>query len=169
MALTKEQKKEILQDLKEKLEKQKAIVFVDFQNLKTRDLFNLRRKLQENNCALKVAKRTLVNLAFKEKKLKVDFEKMEGQLALVFSFGDMILPAKIVYGFSEELGVPKILGAYIENEFLEAEKVIELAKLPSKEELLAKLVGSLRAPISNFQMVLQGPLQRLTFALKAIK
>ena len=169
MPLTKAQKKEILQDLKEKLEKQKAIVFVDFQGLEARDLFDLRKKLQENNCQLKIAKKTLVNLALQEKKLKVDVEKMEGQLALVFSFQDTILPAKIVYDFSEEFGVPKILGGYIENEFLEAEKVIELAKLPTKEELLAKLVGSLRAPISNFQMVLRGPLQRLTFALGAIK
>ena len=67
MALTKEQKKEILQDLKEKLAKQKAIVFVDFQGLEARDLFDLRKKLQENNCQLKIAKKTLVNLAIRRK------------------------------------------------------------------------------------------------------
>ncbi len=61
------------------------------------------------------------------------------------------------------------LGGYIKDEFLQANTMIELAKLPSKEELLARLVGSLRAPISNFQMLLKEPSQRLIFALKAIK
>jgi len=169
MAITKEQKKKIIEELKEKLEKQKAIVFVDFQNLKASNLFELRRKLEEKDCELKVAKKTLMNLAFKEKGFKVDFEKLEGQLALVFSFKEEILPAKMVYEFAKKFEGPKILGGYMKDEFLQANTMIELAKLPSKEELLARLVGSLRAPISNFQMLLKEPSQRLIFALKAIK
>jgi len=168
MALTKTQKQKILEDLKEKIAKQKAIIFVDFSGLKVKDFSDLRKRLGKINSELKVAKKTLLALVFKEKGLKIDIEKLKGEIALIFGFQDKISPAKIGYQFSQEGKNLKILGGFFENKFLEAEKVIELAQLPTKEELLARLVSNIAAPISNFINVLHGNIKGLILALNAI-
>ena len=84
MPLTKEQKRKIIEDLKEKIAKQKAIIFVDFSGLKVKDFSDLRKRLSKINSELKVAKKTLLALVFKEKGLKIDIEKLKGEIALIF-------------------------------------------------------------------------------------
>jgi len=171
MALTKVQKQKILEDLKEKIQKQKIIIFVDFTGLKMKDLFHLRKKLKTIDSQIKVAKKTLAEIAFKKLKGKTlqsfDVKNLKGQIAFVFGFKDEISPTKIVWLTSQENPNLKILGGFLENQFIEAEKIIELAKLSGKEELLGRLVGSVSAPISNFIYILQAPLEALTFAIKA--
>ncbi|MFC1663633.1 50S ribosomal protein L10 [Patescibacteria group bacterium] len=169
MPLTKEKKQKILEGLKEKIDKQKMMIFVDFKDLKVRELSDLRKKLRKADSLFVVVKKTLLNIAFKEKKLKLEQENLDGQLAVVFGFKDEISPAKIVYEFSQQYQVPKILAGFFENKAMEAEEMIALAKIPSKEELFANLVRALSSPISNFTTVLEGNLKGLIFALKAIK
>jgi len=172
MALTKEQKKEILETLKEKIAAKKAMIFVDFKGLKVQDLFELRNKLREIGAEFMVAKKTLMKIAFQEKKIKVDPNELEGQIALVFGFENELAPAKAVYNFSQENPNLKILGGFIESqaqEFLDSEAMITLGQIPSREELLAKLTGSISAPIFNLVNVLGGNLKGLLYALSAIK
>ncbi len=169
MALTKKQKQKILIDLEEKIAKQKAMIFVDFSGLKVKDLYNLRKKLKEVGNELKVTKKTLIEIAFKKTKIEFDRKNLSGQAALVFGYKDEILPAKIVYQFSFDHSNLKILGGFIENKFRSTEEIIALAQLPSKEELLAKLVGSIKAPISNLVNVLQGNIKGLIFVLAKAK
>ena len=169
MPLTKEQKKEVVAKLKENLEKQKVIFLIDFQNLKAEELFDLRKKLKENDSLLYVAKKNLIKIGFKEKKIPIDVEKLKGQVALVFGFKEGLLPAKTIYKFWEEHKNPEILGGFLENEFVEAEKVIELASLPSREELLARLIISMNSPTYNFVNVLQANIKGLTCVLTNIK
>jgi large subunit ribosomal protein L10 len=170
MAKTKEEKKKILKDLKEKIEKQKIMIFVDFTSLKSRELFSLRKKMKEFGDEVKVAKKTLINLALKEKKLDiVDVKKMVGEIAIVFGFKDEILSAKTVYEFSKENKNLKILGGIFGRNFIGPEKIEELAKLPAKEELLAKLVSEISAPISNFVYLLKSIPQSLVFVLSQIQ
>jgi large subunit ribosomal protein L10 len=170
MAKTKEQKRKILEELKEKIEKQKIMIFIDITGLKSKELFLLRKKLKESGDELKVAKKTLINLILKEKKLDlVDVKKMVGEIALVFGFKDEILPAKTVFEFSKENKNLKILGGILEKNFLNQEKIEELALLPTKEELLVKLIGNIFAPISNFVYVLKSIPQSLIFVLSQIQ
>ena len=173
MALTKAQKQKILDDLKEKIQKQKIIIFVDFTGLKVKDLFNLRKKLKTTDSQIKVAKKTLADIAFKELRGKdiksFDIQNLKGQIAFIFGFKDEISPTKIVWLTSQENPNLKILGGFFENQFIEAEKVIELAKLSGKEELLGRLVGSVSAPISNFIYILQANIKGLLYVLNAIK
>ncbi len=169
MALTKDQKKKILDDLKEKLEKQKALIFVDFTGLKVKNLSDLRKKLKAAANELKVAKKTLFNLAFKEKGLEMKTKELQGEIALVFGYEDYMSPAKMVYQFSKDNPNIKILGGFIENEYKEAEEIITLAQLPSQEVLLAQLVGSISAPVSNFINVLQGNIKGLINVLAKAK
>ena len=169
MALTKEQKKKILEDLKEKIAKQKMMIFVDFTGLKVKDLFELRKRLKKADSQLKVVKKTLLNLALRQKKIEIGKEILKGEIASVFGFKKEIIPAKIVYQFSLENPNLKILGGFYEDEFKEAEEMVTLAQLPTKEELLAKLVRSISAPILNFVNVLQGNLRGLVSILSQIK
>lgn len=175
MALTKEQKRKIIEALKEKIAKQKAMVFVDFTGLKVKDLSNLRKKLKgltkggASNNEIKVAKKTLLNLALKKTLFEVELKKLQGEIAVVFGYKDELLPAKIVYQFSQENPNLKILGGFFENKFREAEEIIKLAQLPTKGELLERLLGSISAPISNLINVLQGNLRNLIYIISQIK
>jgi large subunit ribosomal protein L10 len=120
-----------------------------------------------------VAKKTLAEIAFKELKGEImksfDIQNLKGQIAFIFGFKDEIPPAKVVWQTSQENPNLKILGGFLENQFIEAEKIIELAKLSGKEELLRRLVGSFSAPISNFIYILQGNIKGLLYVLNAIK
>lgn len=163
---TKAQKQEVLDDLKDKITRQKSMVFIDFTGMKVKDIFGLRKKLKAIGGELKVAKKTLMSLAFK--KTDFDPEKLEGEIALIFGYQDEISPAKIAYQTSQENKSLKILGGFLENKFIDGEKVIELAKLPTKDELLGRLVGTISAPISGFVNVLQGNIRGLVQALNQI-
>ena len=169
MPLTKAQKQKILEELRDKIARQKIILFVDFSGLKAKELFNLRKRLNGLGAKLKVAKKTLISFVFKEKKLEINPRKLPGEVALVFGFEDEILPAKTVYQFSQEFPNLKILGGIFEKEVRGAEDIIELAQLPSKEELLARLVGSVNSPVSNFVRVLEANIKGLIYILSQIK
>jgi len=172
MLLTKEQKKKIVEGLKEKLEKQKSVVFVNFSGLKFVDLFNLRKKLKEAGAKFVVVKKTLAQIAFKEKDIGFPKEKLGNEIALIFGFEDEMAPVKAAYQFSQEKNNLKLIGGYISDgansEFMSADDVIILAQLPSKQELFAKLAGTLSAPISGFVAVQRANIKGLMFALEAI-
>ena len=169
MALTKDQKKKILDDLKDKIAKQKAIVLVGITGLKVKDISELRKKLKAVDAKIQVAKKTLASLAFKEAKLDFDKDKFNEELAFAFGFKDEILPAKTIYQFAKTNDKVKILGGFIGNDYKEKEEMIILAQLPTRDELLAKLVGSLNAPVSGFVNVLRGNLKGLVYVLSQIK
>lgn len=169
MSLTKEQKNQVIEDLKEKLDKQKSVVFVSIENLKAKDLLELRNDLKDEDCLLVVAKKTLVKIASEDKKIPLSDEDLKGEVALVFGFGDEITAAKISNKFSKTNESLQILGGIYENGYIDKEKVIALAKIPSREELLAKLVGTMNAPISGFATVLQGNIKGLVHILSNIK
>jgi len=172
MAISKEKKQKIIADLEEKIKKQKTIVFVDFNNLDSKSFFDLRKKLKKAECLLKITKKTLLEKTFdklSKKNFLEEIKKIKTQLALVFGFDDEITPSKICYQFSKENENLKILGGIFDNHFLEKEKVIELAQLPSKNELLGKLVWTLESPISKFVNVLENNIKGLVIVLSKIK
>ena len=169
MPLNKEQKKNIVKELKDNIAKQKAVVFVSVKGLKASELFDLRKQLKESNCLLSVAKKTLLKIAFKENKIELNEKELEGQIALIFGFEDEIAPAKTAYNFSLKNENLKILGGFLENQLRNMEEIIILAKIPSKQELLAKFIGSIKAPMSGFVNVLQGNIKGLVYVLSQIK
>jgi len=169
MPQTREQKKKIIEQLKEDLNKQKITIFVEMDKLKANSVFDLRRKLKEKDCLLRVVKKTLLKLSFKEKKVDFDIKRLKGQVALVFGFKDEISPAKIAHSFSKENSNFKILGGFFEGKFREMEEIVALAQIPSKEELLSKVVSSIFSPVSNFVNVLQGNIRGLINILSKVK
>lgn len=169
MAQTKQQKQTILQDLDKKIDRQKAIVFFDFTGLKVKDFSLLRKKIKAAGGELKVVKKTLMDIAFKKAKLKVEPKKMPGEIALVFGYQDIILPAKTVWQFARDFPNLKILAGFVENNFKEADEIIALAQLSSREELLTKLVGSIASPLSGLINSLQYNLKGLVYLLTKAK
>ncbi len=171
MPKTKEQKKEILHDLEDKLSRSKSIIFTGFNALGVKDNENLRQSLQDNQAEYLVAKKTLLSLALKNSlKIEVDSKQFEGKLATVFSYEDEVAGARAVAKFSKgKENKVYFLGGILEGKLISQEQVIALAKLPSKEELYAQLLGSLNAPISGFVNVLAGSLRSLLYTLKAIE
>lgn len=169
MALNKKQKTKIINDLKELFSRQKAIILVGITGLKVKDISELRKKIKLIDGNLKVAKKTLMKIVFKENNLKFDKSQFKEETALVFGFKDEILPAKTVYQFFKKNDKLKILGGYFDGKFKEAGEVITLAQLPPKEELMARLVGGLKSPISSFVHVLQGNIKGLIYVLGKIK
>lgn len=167
--LTKKQKQEIVEELTDKLKRQKGLVFTDFKGLKVGEMQDLRKQLREKEVEYKVAKKTLIKLALDKAKKEVDVSQFENSLALTFGFADPILPAKIVSKFAKEHKNLKVLGGMMEDKFLTIEEVKELAMIPSKDELLIKLIASLKSPVSGFVNVLGGGIRNLIGILGAIK
>ena len=165
---TKVQKKEIVKEMASKVKEAKSVVFSDFKGVKVKDLTQLKKDLRKEGADFKVAKKTLINIAFKEAGIEVDTRKMEGQVAVSISAQDEAAAAKIIEKFAKINQNLKILGGILENKLMSIEQVKALAKLPSKEELLGKLVGTIQAPISGFVNVCAGNIRGLLQVLKGI-
>lgn len=175
MPKTKEQKKEILSGLKEKIQNSKSIVFVNFDKLTVSENENLRAKLRELQGEYLVAKKTLINLAFDNENIKgIDARAMEGKVAVIFSYQDEVAPIKAASDFKKDIKGDEdnklnFLGGILEGKILSADDVKTLSDLPSRKELEAKLVGVLNNPISGFVGALSGNIRNLVYALKAIE
>jgi len=168
--LTRQQKQQIIEQLAEKLKQIKSAVFIDYKGLKVSQLRELRKKLRLVSGELKIAKKTLIDLALKKAQLKdISSKKMSGQIALAFSQKDEVSVAKILDKFSKENENLKILGAILEGNFLEENQAVALARIPSREQSLAKLVSAINAPVTNFVSILQANLRNLVFILSNIK
>lgn len=165
---TKDQKKNIVKDLAEKIKNSKSVVFSDFKGLKVKDMTDLRKELRKEGTDMKVVKKTLMNLALKDAGIEMDTNKFEGQIAVTVSEQDEVAAAKIIAKFAKANENLKIVGGILGTKVLAKEEVTALAKLPSKEELLAKLVGTLNAPVSGFVNVLAGNIRGLVTVLKAV-
>jgi len=168
MALTQGQKQKKIEKLQQAIAKQKAMIFVSFSGLKAQDLENLREKLNQKGAKMMIAKKSLADLAFKQEKINFEKQEFENELAIIFSFEDGLAPIKAVYNFSKEKNNLKIISGYVESEKIEAEGMIALAQLPSKQELYANLVGTMFAPISNFVNVQKQNIKGLFYAFDAI-
>ena len=157
MALTKEQKTKQIGDIKAKLANQKSMVFVDFAKVPSKEMFSLRKTLKDSGCNLKIAKKTLVRIAFGQSNItywnKIK-SSVPGQLALVFGIEDEISPARLSNDFAKKQENFKILGGIFENRFIDRERVLVLASIPPRNELLGRLVGSIASPMSGFARVI---------------
>ena len=151
-----EVKKSVVADLVEKLGKSTSCVVVDYKGLTVEEVTELRNKFREAGVDYKVYKNTLVRRAASEVGNMDMFDDVNlvGTNALAISYEDAIAPAKIINDFAKDHPNLEFRMGYVEGAFYDAEKLTELAKIPSREQLIAKLLGSLKAPVSNFVYLL---------------
>lgn len=150
MAITKDQKTAILDELKQKFGDAKGVVFAQNKGLSVEDAQTLRRGLRESNVDYKVAKKTLIKLAAKEVGYDIPDEVMEGPIAVAFGFDDEIVAAQQISKFAKEFDSLTLMGGFMEGKAIDAEVVKQLASIPSREVLLGQFVGTLMAPLSGF-------------------
>jgi len=167
--LSKTQKKKVIDDLADRIKRQQILIFTDVSGVNVNDMQKLRRNLRKAEIEYRVAKKSLINLALKKVKQDVDVSDMAGSLGLAFSYADPISPAKIIFEFSREHKNLKVLGGIVGNRFLGFEEVEALSRIPSRDELLSRLINTIKGPISGFVNILAGSLRNLIGALNAIK
>lgn len=168
--LTKTQKKEIVENLTKKILESKSIVFSDFSGVKVGDINDLRIKLRDSDIEYQVVKKNLIKLSLGKAGLG-DFplSGYKGQISLAVSKKDEIAPAKILKNFSKGHETFKMLGGILDLKFISGEEVNSLAKLPPKEELLARLAFLVSYPIFGFVGALQANIRNLIFVLQNIQ
>lgn len=157
-----------LEEIKAKLEKAKALFLVDYTGLTHIQLEEFRRELYPLDSEVAILKNTLVNIAFKEKKIDAE-EQLKGPHAVIFSNGDSIATAKAIVNFNKKYSLPVIKFGYFENNIIDEGKITQLSTIPPKEVLLAKLLGLLNSPITSLVYDLNYNVQKLAQLLKAIE
>lgn len=167
--LRRKDKEKIVTELTEKLKGAKATIFADYRGLAANEVRKLRKEMRSKNVEYGVFKKTLVEIAFKNVGVTVDMGTSKGPVALAMSLEDEVIPAKILAAFGKGKETPKIVGGVLQSKYINEAEAINLAKLPGKEELIARLVGSINAPLSNFVGVLSGNIRQIVYVLNAIK
>lgn len=168
MAKTRLQKQEDVKILTEKLARAKSVVFADYQGLTMNQLSKLRNELREQNAEFNVTKNTLLEISMPTA-YNLQPTTYQGPTATLFSYGDEIVPIKILVKALKEAQKGKIKGGILDAEALDGIVINRLASLPSKLELQAKVVGSLSSPLYGIVGVLQANLRNLVFALDQIR
>jgi len=167
--LTRQQKSKIIEEFSKKTKKAKAVLLVDFSGLKVFETQNLRRLLKKDSIELKIIKKTLIQRILEAAGIKkFSVFQFPASVALVFSPEEGIVVSKNIYEFSKKAKTFKILGGSIDKNFVDADFIVQLAKLPSREVLLSQLVYVLSSLPRALVGVLQGNLQKLVIALDAI-
>lgn len=135
-------------DLTQKLQKSSLVAFFEYKNLGANALNDLRNKAREVEAEILVAKNTLVKLALGAK--QATGADLQGQTGLVLAHADSISPLKVLYDFSKKFESLKIKGAFVDGVYYESPKVVEIGQLPSRLDLIARVLGGFSSPISKF-------------------
>ena len=167
-------KEVIVEKLKEQLASAKGAVFTTYSGLTVAQDTELRRELRAAGVTYHVVKNTMVRRAADALGLEGLDPHLEGTTAFAFSAVDAVAPAKVTCDYIkknklDDKGILSVKVGTVEGKVIEANEVQALASLPSREELIAKLMGSMKAPISNTVNVLQGVIRNAVYVLDAVR
>lgn len=169
MAASKAKKQEMLNEVQELFTNGKSFFFADFRGLAVSEVSAIRKELRANDVGYKVAKKTLIRKAAGEHGYKeIPREVMEGSVAMTVSYGDPIAPARLLKKLKKTYEKLELLGGLFEGQILSSGEAAQYAALPSKEELLAKLVYMMKSPIQGFHGSLNGLLAKFVRTVDAV-
>ena len=149
-----ELKKPIIEEIQSSIKDAKSVVVVDYRGLTVEQDTRLRKSLRENNVTYKVYKNTMINFAIKGTEFESLAPYLEGPTAIAISTEDATAPARAICKFAKEAPKLEVKAGVVEGTMYDAQGIAQVASVPSKEELLAKLLGSMKSPISNIARVL---------------
>ena len=149
-----ELKRPIVEEISESIKDAQSVILIDYRGLTVEQDTMLRKQLREAGVTYKVYKNTMMNFAFKGTDCEVLSQYLEGPSAMALSTTDATAPARIISKFAKEAPVLEIKGGVVEGIAYDAAGLASIAKIPSREELLSKLLGSMQAPIANFARVM---------------
>ena len=166
-----ELKQQAVAEIKERFEKAKSVVIVDYRGINVEQVTELRKQFRTAGVEYVVLKNTLVRRVIDEMGLSALDGVLEGPSAFAFGYADPVAPAKVVSDFVSKTKCEHITvkAGVVDGEVIDAAGVKVLADLPPKEVLIAKMLGSFNAPITNFVGVLSATLRSLVYAIDAIR
>ena len=149
-----ELKQPIVEEISAQIKDAQSVVLVDYRGLTVEQDTRLRKQLREAGITYKVYKNTMMNFAFKGTDFEALAPYLEGPSAVAISTEDATAPARVLCKFAKEADKLEIKGGVVEGIAYDAKGIGEIAKIPSREELLSKLLGSIQSPIANFARVM---------------
>ena len=164
-----EEKKLIVEEIKQDLEKSMLVVFTDYRGLKVDEMTELRDKLRVPGVEVKVLKNTMLRFALEQSGNKDMADLINGPNAAIFSQNDPVTPAKVLFEFVKTHKNLEIKSGLLEGQVLSPDKIKNLADLPSREVLVAIVLGTMQAPITSFVRVLNANITGLARALDQIR
>lgn len=163
---TKEEKAKIIEELKNLFEKSRGVIFLNFQKINSEIQFALRNDLKKREGFIKVVKKTLLKLA--NPNLSNIIDSINFPFAIVFNTSENYDAFKIIANYSKKFNL-EIFKGVIDNEVLDKNKVLEIGSLPSREELLSKLDGSLKSLFNRLIFTLKFPIIKFEKVVNNIK
>lgn len=164
---------DLVEKVMEEINASKAVYFADYLGLNVEQVNNLRSKMFEQNIKMQVVKNTLIQIALKNAGYSVNKKDfLTGSTALVYGKDDPVVPAKVLTSFKKEtkdLGKPDVKAILFEGQFLSADKVNDIAELPSREVLIGKFLSGISYPMQQVLGVLQASMRNMAGALHALK
>ncbi|MCG1024451.1 MAG: 50S ribosomal protein L10 [Dehalobacter sp. 4CP] len=163
-----EEKQKVVEDIKQKFEGANGVILADYRGLTVSQVTNLRVELRQAGIEYRVLKNTMVRRAADEIGITGLDEFLEGPTALAFS-ADPVAPAKILSEFSKKNKSLTIKAGVLDGKVINAEKVKDLANLPSREVLLSQVLAGMQGPLQGMVNVLQGPIRKFGYALEEVR
>lgn len=162
---------QIVEDLKSKIQNAKTILFADYRGLSAKDINDLRSQIKNEGGEVIVAKNTLIKQALQQSNIEVSNleQDLKGPTTAIFSYQDEISNIKTIVEHSKKTELPKVKSAIIEGVYANSDKVIQVSEIPSKEVLIAQMIGGLKAPLSGLTNTLGGVQRKFVYAVNAIK
>ena len=165
---SKEKKAGIIDELQETIKKSKIGILVDYRGLTASELTSLRRKLKESDSEFRVVKNTLARFAAERVGKNALMDSFQGPIAIVFGYGEIITVPKILDSCSEEVKENlSIKGGFLGDRLLSLADVMTLAKLPSREVLIGRVIGQMKGPVSALINYLSSPISGMMGLLQA--
>ncbi|HEV2339945.1 MAG TPA: 50S ribosomal protein L10 [Patescibacteria group bacterium] len=164
----KEKKIAIVTEVKEKVDKAKAMVFTNYQGLTHKQLETFKREVKKADAEFVATKNTLLKLALGKERVDGQEDKFQQPTGALYVYGDIVKPLKALAQLIKETEKPKIKFGLLENVVITDKDVLKLASLPSREILLAQLARMLNTPIQGFHRALNWNLQKFVMTLSAI-
>lgn len=143
-----------VQEIREKMEKAKSLVLVNYQGINVEQDTELRSTLRKNNVEYKVYKNTMVTRAAQELGIEGLEQYLEGPVSIAFGYDDETTAAKLIADFAKASKKLEIKGGFVDGKVYDAELMNQLAKIPAKEVLIGKFLGSIKSPLSNLVYML---------------
>lgn len=168
--VTKAKKTQTIEDLQTALLNSKMTVISDYQGTNVSELTQLRREVQNVGGDVKVAKNTLIKLAIKDQSFAKELDEfLSGPTAVVYTDKDPVAVAKVLTEYIKKVKKTSIKGGVLEGKKISENDLKDISALPSKEVLIAKLLGSMNAPAQNIVYALSGVSRNLVYVLDAVR
>ena len=162
-------KQQVVLEIKDKMERAQGMIFYDYRGLTVAEVTELRNNFRAAGVEYHVIKNAMLTRAAEQLQIDGLDEYLAGPTAVAFGYADPVAPAKVLVEFVKKVKKTEIKSGVLGTKVIDAKAVEDLAKLPSREQLIAQLAGTLNAPITGIARSLSGIISKIAYALNAVK